>query len=375
MFIITGKYNEAVVFSDYESVEPSSYGQILQLCDQEFSKDAKIRIMPDVHAGAGCTIGTTMTITDKIVPNLVGVDIGCGMEVACLENRRVNLPELDKAVKENIPSGFAIRKSEHKFNAFIDLENLKCRRGVNLDRAKQSIGTLGGGNHFIEAGKDDEGKLYLVVHSGSRHLGLETANYYQNEAYKRQNKGAKKDKHSGVCKVFAYAEGELFGDYIHDMKIVQKFADINRKAIVDEIVKKMKFDVAEQFTTVHNYIETETMILRKGAISAKEGEKLIIPMNMRDGSLICTGKGNPDWNYSAPHGAGRIMSRSEAKQNLILGEFKKQMDGIYTTTVSVSTLDEAPMAYKPMDEIIRHIGDTVEIVKKISPVYNFKAAE
>jgi RNA-splicing ligase RtcB len=342
-----------------------------------------------------------MTISDKIVPNLVGVDIGCGMEVACLDDRRVNLPELDKAVKENIPSGFEIRKNEHKFNEQIELEALKCPR-VNLDRARLSIGTLGGGNHFIEAGKDDEGRLYLVVHSGSRHLGLEVAEYYQGEAYKRLNKSSKeeideiiaelkkqgkkseiqkaiketkKEYRSDIPKALAYAEGELFGDYIHDMKIVQKFADINRKAIAAEIIKKMKFEVTEQFTTVHNYIETETMILRKGAVSAKEGEKLIIPMNMRDGSLICAGKGNPDWNYSAPHGAGRIMSRSEAKQSLILGEFKKQMDGIYTTTVSNATLDEAPMAYKPAEEIIKHIGATAGIYKKVAPVYNFKAAE
>ena len=373
MYTIKGKYNEAVVFSDYETMENSAYGQIMQLCNQEFVKGAKIRIMPDVHAGAGCTIGTTMTVTDKIVPNLVGVDIGCGMEVACLENKRVNLPELDKTIKENIPSGFDIRKNEHKFNDMLNLDELQCKKEVNLDRARKSIGTLGGGNHFIEAGKDDEGRLYIVVHSGSRHLGLEVANYYQREAYKR----LEKQSNSNIIKTLAYAEDDLFDDYIHDMKIVQKFAEINRKAMVGEIIKKMKFDVIEQFTTIHNYIETDTdpMILRKGAVSAKDGEKLIIPMNMRDGSLICIGKGNPDWNYSAPHGAGRIMSRSEAKHNLILSEFKKQMDGIYTTTVSNSTLDEAPMAYKPMDEIIKHIGDTVEIYKKITPIYNFKAAE
>jgi len=402
MFKITGKYNEAVVFSDYETMESSAYGQILQLCNQAFIKGSTIRIMPDVHFGASCTIGTTMTITDKIVPNLVGVDIGCGMEVSCLSDKRANLPELDKAIKENIPSGFEVRKTEHKYNDMIDLEALRCRRKANLDKARKSIGTLGGGNHFIELGKDGEGLLYLVVHSGSRHLGLEVANYYQDEAYKRLNKRSKADidgiiaelkrqgrkseiqkaikeagspKQSDVPKVFAYAEGELFDDYIHDMKIVQQFAEINRKAIAGEIVKKMKFGVAERFTTVHNYIDTETMILRKGAVSAKDGEKLIIPMNMRDGSLICTGKGSPDWNYSAPHGAGRLMSRSEAKQSLILSEFKKQMDGIYTTTALKETIDEAPMAYKPMDEITKHIGGTAEIDKTITPVYNFKAAE
>ena len=402
MYTITGKYNEAVVFSDYETMENTAYSQIMQLCNQEFVTGSKIRIMPDVHAGAGCTIGTTMTITDKIVPNLVGVDIGCGMEVACLDDKRINLPELDNAIKQNIPCGFEIRKSEHKYNDLINLDDLRCKRYMNIDRATRSIGTLGGGNHFIEVGKDDEDRLYLIVHSGSRHLGKETAEYYQNEAYKRLNKYSKKDidklikqlkkqgkqseiqktieetkqaTNSDIPKSLAYAEADLFDDYIHDMKIVQKFADINRKAMVEEIRKKMKFSIAEQFTTIHNYIETETMILRKGAVSAKDGEKLIIPMNMRDGSLICTGKGNPDWNYSAPHGAGRIMSRSEAKHSLTLSDFKKSMDGIYTTSLTSDTLDEAPMAYKPMEEIMKHIGETVEIYKTAVPIYNFKAAE
>ena len=402
MYTITGKYNEAVVFSDYETMENTAYSQIMQLCNQEFVKGAKIRIMPDVHAGAGCTIGTTMTITDKIVPNLVGVDIGCGMEVACLDEKRINLPELDKAINQNIPCGFEIRKNGHKFNDLIDLEDLRCKRQANLDRARKSIGTLGGGNHFIEAGKDSDENLYFVVHSGSRHLGTEVAGYYQNEAYRRLNKNSKKDidklikelkkqgraneiqktikevkenETSDIPKSLAYAEDDLFDDYIHDMKIVQKFADINRKAMVEEIRKNMKFDIIEQFTTVHNYIDTNTMILRKGAVSAKDGEKLIIPMNMRDGSLICVGKGNPDWNFSAPHGAGRLMSRSEARQSLTLSEFKKTMDGIYTTTLTKDTIDEAPMAYKPMEDITKHIYDTVEICKIVTPIYNFKAAE
>ena len=378
MYIIEGKYNEAVVFSDYETMEESAYSQILSLCNQKFVKGLKIRIMPDVHAGAGCTIGTTMTVTDKIVPNLVGVDIGCGMEVACLDETRMNLPELDKTIKENIPSGFDIRKSGHKFNDLIELEDLRCKleANLNLERARKSIGTLGGGNHFIEIDKDDEGKLYLTVHSGSRHLGLEVANYYQKEAYKRLSKEV--TGNADFVKALAYAEGDLFDDYIHDMRITQKFADLNRKAIVEEIRKKVKFDIAEQFVTIHNYIEyTEagSVILRKGAVSAKDGEKLIIPINMRDGSLICVGKGNPDWNFSAPHGAGRLMSRSEAKQNLTLSEFKKVMDGIYTTSVTKDTLDEAPMAYKPIEEITKHIGSTADILKKIVPVYNFKAAE
>jgi RNA-splicing ligase RtcB len=415
MFTITGKYNEAVVFSDCESMENTAYSQIVQLCDQEFVSGSKIRIMPDVHAGAGCTIGTTMTITNKAVPNMVGVDIGCGMEVAKLENKRINLPELDNAVKKLIPCGFEIRKREHKFNSLINLEELKCK--ANLDRARKSIGTLGGGNHFIEAAKDDEDNIWFVVHSGSRHLGNEIAKYYQDEAFKRLNGSSKTDinklikklKKQGreseiqnliqetkqavnthIPKALAYAEYALFDDYIHDMKIVQRFADINRKAMVEEIAKEMKFAITEQFTTIHNFIDTvdavdivgtddtddtDMMILRKGAVSAQNGEKLIIPMNMRDGSLICVGKGNPDWNYSAPHGAGRLMSRSEAKQSLTLNEFKKTMEGIYTTSVNSGTLDEAPGAYKPMEEIIRHIGDTVEILKEIKPIYNFKAAD
>ena len=402
MYKITGKYNEAIVFSDFESMEKSAYGQIEQLCNQEFVKDLKIRIMPDVHAGAGCTIGTTMTIKNKVVPNMVGVDIGCGMEVVCLDNKRINLPELDKTIKDYIPCGFNIRKKEHKFNDLIDLEELRCKRELNFDRARKSIGTLGGGNHFIEAGKDENGNLYLIVHSGSRHIGLEVAEYYQNEAYKKLNKYSKKDidklikdlknqgredeiqktleeikqnKISDIPKTLAYVEDDLFEDYIHDMKIIQKFADINRKAMVEEIIKKIKFDIVEQFTTVHNYIETNTMILRKGAVSAKNGKKLLIPMNMRDGSLICVGKGNSDWNYSAPHGAGRIMSRTEAKNSLILSDFRKSMDGIYTTTLSKDTIDEAPMAYKPMEEITKHIGETVEILNIIKPIYNFKASE
>lgn len=369
MFTITGKYNEAVVFSDFEKLENTAHSQILQLCNQEFVNGSKIRIMPDVHAGAGCTIGTTMTIKDKIVPNLVGVDIGCGMEVVRIENKRINLPELDNAVKKLIPCGFEIRKREHKFNDCLNLEDLRSKRIANLDRARKSIGTLGGGNHFIEAAKDDESNIYLVVHSGSRHLGNEIALYYQKEAVKRLPKNV------DVPKALAYVEHELFDDYIHDMKIIQKFADINRKAMVEEIVREMKFTVIVQFSTIHNYIDTDSMILRKGAVSAKLGEKLIIPMNMRDGSLICEGKGNPDWNESAPHGAGRLMSRSEAKQSLTLNEFKKNMEGIYTSSVTKDTIDEAPGAYKPMQEIVKHIDDTVTILNEIKPIYNFKAAE
>ncbi len=400
MLEIKGKYNSAIVYT--KNVEQSAISQIETLCNQEFVKGSIIRIMPDVHSGAGCTIGTTMTIEDKIVPNLVGVDIGCGMEVIKLENPHIELQKLDKLIYEKIPSGFNIRDKEHKFNDEINLNQLKCKNEVNLIRARHSIGTLGGGNHFIELNKDSHGSLYLVVHSGSRHLGLQVANLYQEEAYKSLNKNTKADldkliaefKASGrekgiqkelkrrkaqvltdVPKALAYASGELFRDYIHDMKIVQRFAELNRRAIVQEIVKSMKLKVVSQFTTIHNYIDTGNMILRKGAVSAQKDEILLIPINMRDGSLICIGKGNRDWNFSAPHGAGRIMSRTQAKKSFTLSQFKETMEGIYTTSVNKDTIDECPLAYKPIDDIIRDIGATVEIIDTIKPIYNFKAAE
>lgn len=397
---IKGEYNNAIVYT--ENIEKDALKQIETLCSQEFIKGSKIRIMPDVHCGAGCTIGTTMTIEDKVVPNLVGVDIGCGMEVIKLENHRIELQKLDKLIYEKIPSGFNIRDKEHKLNDEIDLNELRCKDEVNLMRAMRSVGTLGGGNHFIEVNKDSEGNLYIVVHSGSRHLGLEVANLYQEEAYKSLNKNTKADIEEFIAQLkaegrdkeiqkelkrkksevitniprpLAYVSGELFRDYIHDMKIVQRFAELNRKAMIYEIVKGMKLKVAEQFTTIHNYIDTDKMILRKGAVSAQSGEKLLIPVNMRDGSLICIGKGNEDWNYSAPHGAGRLMSRTQAKNSFTLKQYKKVMEGIFTTSVNKETLDECPMAYKPIEEIINNIGDTVDIVERITPIYNFKAAE
>lgn len=396
MIEIKGKYNTAKVFTD--NVEEGAMAQILELCNQEFVSGSSIRIMPDTHAGAGCTIGTTMTIKDKIVPNLVGVDIGCGMETIKLSQKNIEVMKLDKVIHKLVPSGFDIRDKAHKYSDEIDFDSLKCRSKVNINRAKLSIGTLGGGNHFIEVNKGEDGSLYLVVHSGSRHLGKQVAEYYQELGYKEIIKDRvdreeliKKLKAEGreeeisnelsklrgskVRKELAYVEGENFKDYIHDMKLVQNFAVLNRKAIIDEIVREMKFKVEEQFTTIHNYIDLDSMILRKGAISAKAGEKVLIPINMRDGSIICLGKGNPDWNYSAPHGAGRLMSRSQAKQTFTLKEFVKSMDGIYSTTVNKSTIDECPMAYKPMDEIIKNIKETAEIIEIIKPIYNFKAAE
>lgn len=398
MIELKGKYNEAKIFTDV--VDEASISQVLLLLNQEFTAGSKIRLMPDIHAGAGCTIGTTMTITDKIVPNLVGVDIGCGMETVKIKESHIELQKLDKLIYEKIPSGFNVREKTHRYFDEVNLEDLFCYRSIDPGRAEKSLGSLGGGNHFIEANKDEEGNIYIVVHSGSRHLGLEVANYYQEEGYKRLNGTSKKDidgliadlkaqgrereiqksitalkntKRTNIPRQLAYVSEELFEQYIHDMKIVQRYAELNRQAMMDEIIKGMKVHVTEQFTTIHNYIDTEAMILRKGAVSARKGEKLLIPINMRDGSLICLGKGNDDWNQSAPHGAGRLMSRSAAKESFTVSEFKNQMSGIYTTSVNKDTLDECPMAYKGMDDIVNNIGDTVTIVQIIKPIYNFKA--
>lgn len=398
MIEINGKYSSAKVFTDI--IEQSAVSQITELCNQEFTAGERIRIMPDVHTGVGCVIGTTMTITDKIVPNLVGVDIGCGMETVRIKGRHLELMQLDKLIYSRIPSGFDVRDTPHRYISEIDLTELKCAKNVNLDRAELSLGTLGGGNHFIEADKGSDGRVWLVIHSGSRHLGVEVAKYYQEQGYRQLNGSGREEinkliadlkaqgrqteirrelkkyentKRTAIPKHLAYVSGQLFDDYIHDMRIVQKFAELNRKAMMDEILKGMKLTAEERFTTVHNYIDTENMILRKGAVSARAGEKLLIPINMRDGSLICIGKGNPDWNYSAPHGAGRLMSRSTAKESFTVSEFKKQMKGIYSTSISAGTLDECPMAYKNMDDIVGNIGGTAEITDIIKPVYNFKA--
>ncbi len=400
MIEIKGKYSEAKIFTDI--VDSASVAQVQELCNQEFAAGSRIRLMPDIHAGKGCTIGTTMTITDKVAPNLVGVDIGCGMETIRVRESRIELQKLDKLIYEKIPSGFSIREKAHRYLGQIDLSQLCCARHVDLIRAEKSIGTLGGGNHFIEVDRDDEGNLYMVVHSGSRHLGVEVAGYYQEAGYKVLNrtddasvealiaqlkaegrereiqkelKKLKNIKQTSIPRELAYVSGELFEQYLHDMKIVQQFAALNRQAMMDEIVKGMKLHVEEQFTTIHNYIDTEQMILRKGAVSARAGEQLLIPINMRDGSLICVGKGSEDWNYSAPHGAGRLMSRAEAKQSFTVSEFKKQMANVYTTSVNRSTLDECPMAYKGMQDILDNIGPTAEVVKIIRPIYNFKAGD
>ena len=395
MLELKGRYNTAKVFTDV--IDENAISQIIELLNQPLSEGQKIRIMPDVHAGAGCTIGTTMTITDKAVPNLVGVDIGCGMETVRIRESYIEVQQLDKLIRAQIPSGFNIRKKNHRYLDKIDLVGLYCFHHINLERAEKSLDTLGGGNHFIEADRGEDGTIYIVIHSGSRHLGLEVAKYYQEEAYKRLNgssraetealiaemkaegrekqiqKELKNIKRTDVPKLLAYTEGDLFEQYIHDMKLVQEYAMLNRQAIMDEIIKGMGLHIRDCFTTVHNYIDTDKMILRKGAVSAQAGETLLIPINMRDGSLICTGKGNPDWNCSAPHGAGRVLSRGEARATLTLSEFKKQMEGIYSTSVSRDTIDESPMAYKSVDDIVSNIGDTVDVIDRIKPIYNFKA--
>lgn len=397
---INGLYNTAKVFTD--NMDELSVEQIKKLCNQDFIQGSKIRIMPDVHSGAGCTIGTTMTIKDKVVPNLVGVDIGCGMETIAIKEKVIDFEKFDNLIYEKIPAGINIRKDMHKYASEIELEELRCFYNISHVRAGRSIGTLGGGNHFIEVDRDDDGNLYIVIHSGSRHLGKEAAQYYQEEAYKQLNGCTKRDidkvildlKNSGrqaeipavienlrnnvtseIPQELAYVSDYLFDDYIHDMKIIQKFAVLNRKAIADELVQGLGLTVEDEFTTIHNYIDTESMILRKGAVSARLGERLLIPINMRDGSLICTGKGNPDWNYSAPHGAGRILSRGQAKKRFTVEEFQETMGGIYTTSVNDETLDECPMAYKAMDEIMNNIKPTADIVKVIRPIYNFKAGK
>lgn len=383
--------NEVKVFA--ETFEQEAYDQVKVLADFAPYKNSKIRIMPDSHAGKGCTIGTTMTIIDKVTPNLVGVDIGCGMLVVELQERNVDLVKLDETIHSFVPSGFSVHGEPVKL---FDFSNLRCAKHVNLQRALQSIGSLGGGNHFIEVDKGEDGRLYLVIHSGSRNLGVGVCNYYQNLAYERLSTSADKRKEIikrlkaqgrekdistelrklqpiKVSKELAYVEGMDFEDYINDIDVVQQFASLNRKTIAELILERMDLHIASTFETIHNYIDTKNMILRKGAVSAQKDERFIVPINMRDGSLICIGKGNKDWNYSAPHGAGRLMSRNKAKETISIGEYKDAMNGIYTTSVNDATIDEAPQVYKPISEIMKAIEPTADIVEVIKPIYNFKA--
>lgn len=360
---VEGRYNNAKVFTD--KLESGAYKQIMELCDQPFVAGSLIRIMPDVHVGKGCTIGTTMTVKDKIVPNLVGVDIGCGLLAVKLENGTIDFKELDDFIYRHVPSSKNIRKKAHSYAQDIPLDNLKCGKYIDRNRAEMSVGTLGGGNHFIECNRaQSDGALWLVVHSGSRHMGLEIAEHYQQRAV---------EKHPELPKNLAYVEGQTFDDYLHDMDIARYYAEMNRQAMIDVLCNGPGLKFHQQISTIHNYLDTSAMILRKGAVSARYGEDLILPLNMRDGSLLCVGKGSDDWNCSAPHGAGRLMSRIQAKCELTLDDFKAQMQDIYTTSVHSHTLDEAPAAYKSADDIIRFIDDTLTIVDVIKPLYNFKA--
>lgn len=407
MIELNGKYNSARVYTD--KLEPEVVSQVIELCNQEFCKGSKIAIMPDTHAGKGCVIGFTANLGDKVIPNIVGVDIGCGMTTVELGKIDIDLKKTDEVIHKYIPSGMEVH--EGRIIRFPKLQELYCYRDLkDTKRIERSIGTLGGGNHFIELDIDDEGNLYLVIHSGSRNLGKQVAEYYQDLAvdlcsgkadyyeqrekiideYKKEGKkqliqGALnelKQKYATCLpsypKDLCFLTGVYRERYLHDMSICQEYAAMNRATMASIILGKLLVKKLEDFNcfdTVHNYINFKDNIIRKGSISAYEGEKVIIPVNMRDGSILAVGKGNPDWNYSAPHGAGRIMSRSKARENLTLEEYKKSMEGIFTTSVNESTLDEAPMAYKPIDEIINNIQDTVEILKIIKPVYNFKAGE
>lgn len=408
------------IFTD--NIEQEAIDQINTLLEQPAFTDCKVRIMPDVHAGAGCVIGFTADLGDKVIPNIVGVDIGCGMftvELGRIDTgingktdssianyvTDIDYEKLDNVIRTCIPSG---RNVHEEINyIFPELKNLRCYNKLkNIDWLERSMGTLGGGNHFIEIDEGFEGRKYLIIHTGSRNLGKQVADYYQNLAvelmigrdklayerdrliaeYKDQGRSSEiqdaikelrntwRKKTNDIPKELCYLTGKYRDDYIYDMKICQRFAKQNRLMIALKIMLSMGWYSIDLFETVHNYIDESNMI-RKGAISAKKGEKVLIPINMRDGSLLCVGKGNEDWNCSAPHGAGRIMSRSKARESISMESFRESMTGIYTTSVCESTIDESPMAYKPMDEIINNIKDTVDILDVLKPVYNFKAGE
>lgn len=391
--IINGKYAKANIFA--KNLDELTIQEITTLCNQPFVQGSKIAIMPDAHYGKGCVIGTTMTITDCVVPNLVGVDIGCGMLVVFIGNEDIDFQKLDDVIKKNVPSGFNVRQEESFYNIFTNVEDLKCYKKLrNIDKIRKSIGTLGGGNHFIEINQCEDG-YFLVIHSGSRNLGHQVCTYYQNLANEKIKQKMKNNLNEIIqfieprfrqdyiirynqykmtsSKDLAYLTGSDLDDYLHDMKIVQEYAHYNRKAIAYEICRGMNWESCYDFSTIHNYIDVDNKILRKGAISAQLGERIIIPLNMRDGSIIGVGKGNPEWNYSGPHGAGRIMSRSEAAQKITLEEFQKSMSDVWSTSVTTNTIDESPMAYKPAEQIIESIKDNIHIIDIIKPVYNYKA--
>jgi tRNA-splicing ligase RtcB (3'-phosphate/5'-hydroxy nucleic acid ligase) len=396
---VSGTQTEAKVFSNYP--QETAIEQIKELCNQAFLKDTKISIMPDYHAGKGCVIGTTIQLKDRVVPNLVGVDVGCGVLTVKLRDRKVDFNKLDNVIRTYVPSGQELHSDETvRFisTSFPSITEYKAKQILSQGRSEYSLGTLGGGNHFIEVSVDSDGSHYLTIHTGSRYVGSKIAQYYQKVAISRLRKQdlsiiidqlklegkqneiqtaiqSYKEQNPAIPNDLAYLDGEDFNDYIHDMKLSQAYAKANREEIARTITEKMGFEELDRFDTVHNYIDTENMILRKGAVSAQDGERLIIPINMRDGSILAVGKGNAEWNFSAPHGAGRVLSRTKAMKTLNMEEFHQTMKGVWTTSVSEETLDEAPMAYKPIDEILEKIDETVEVVGLIKPVYNFKASD
>jgi len=400
MFEIKGKVNNALCYA--KVVEDEAIEQIKRMCDYEFTAGSRIRIMPDVHAGKGCTIGTTMTIVDKAVPNIVGVDIGCGMYTVNLGKVDIDFAKLDEAA-HFVPSGKDVWEGrQEKF----DLQDLKCYRSLkDTKRLERSLGTLGGGNHFIEVDEAADGTKYLVIHTGSRNLGKQVAEIYQQLAvdlnkgketyfkerdeiirtYKEQGRRSEiqaalkaiswEMREATMPEDLCFLYGSYFEDYLHDVEICQRFAKRNREKIAEILLSRTGMNGGDAFHTIHNYIDTDEMILRKGAIAAHKGEKVLIPINMRDGSVLAVGKGNPEWNYSAPHGAGRLMSRSKAKQTLCMDEYKAMMEGVYTTSVNEATLDEAPMAYKSLEDIIDVIKESVDVIDVMKPIYNYKASD
>lgn len=378
---INGAYTSAQIFTTNNqktAIDQYAISQLQIICDQKSSDGCRIRVMPDVHPGKVGTIGLTMTIGKKIIPNLVGIDIGCGMTLAQIKGKKIEYQKLDTVIRENIPSGFHIRAKVHRFAEDFDLDALRCSRHIHTDKALLSLGSLGGGNHFIEADQDTDSNLYIVIHSGSRHLGKEVTECYLNEGQKML-----KSKNISVPYEMTWLEGELMENYLHDLQIVQKFASLNREIILDELAKGMKWKILDSYQCIHNYVDAsaETIdifgsaMLRKGAISAKSGEKVIIPINMRDGIILGTGLGNTEWNCSAPHGSGRIMKREDVKQTFTVSSFKSTMKGIYSRCINKNTLDEAPSAYRSIEDITDVIGETVSIDRIIRPIYNFKAGK
>lgn len=373
MKTINGLCASATIFNtktSEHSIDDYAIAQLTNLCNNPAFEGCQIRVMPDVHPGKVGTIGFTSTLGPRIIPNVIGIDIGCGMALAQIKGKVKEFLKLDTVIRENVPSGFDIRKKPHHKALSFDFSSLRCYKHINEDKALLSLGTLGGGNHFIELDQDNDKNTYLIVHSGSRHLGFEVTEYYLREGQK-----ALKNQKLDVPYELTYLDGELMGDYLHDLAIVQNFATLNREIIIDEIVKAMKFKVTDTYSSIHNYVDfdCETPIIRKGAISAREGEKVIIPINMRDGVILGTGLGNNEWNCSAPHGAGRIMKREDIKANFTVSSFKNAIKGIYSSCINTDTLDEAPFAYRDITAIQDVITDTVTIDKVIKPIYNFKA--